>query len=75
MIAAHKTMSNNDDDTDVPERMAEAIVQIIQLRGKCSVLDLKTKGFSLDEIARYWPEASEIAEEITKSQLPCLPKN
>lgn len=57
------TMTNTpDDDTDIPERIAEAILEIIEQRGKCSILDLKAKGFSLDDVARYWPAACALAE-------------
>lgn len=44
------------------ERMADAILEIIEKRGKCSILDLKGQGFSLDDIAHHWPEACELAE-------------
>jgi len=75
MIAASKRAVNNmDDATDIPARMAEAILSAIAQRGRCGILDLKAKGFSLDDIARYWPEATAIAEDKTKRQLPCLPK-
>ena len=45
-------------------RMAEAILEIIELQGRCSIFDLHAMGFSLDEAAQYWPEASALAEAM-----------
>jgi len=75
IIARYQIMPNIPDDTDIPERMAEVILKIIEQRGQCSVFDLKAKGFSFDEIACYWPDASALAEEKTKRHVPCLPKH
>jgi len=46
----------------VAERIAAAIVEQLQKRGQCSIMDIKAMGFLLDDIARYWPEACRIAE-------------
>ena len=46
----------------IAERMAEVIVKQILQHGQCSIMDIKAMGFSLNDIARYWPEACRIAE-------------
>ena len=63
MMTALRVMQ---DDEFVPahvvERIAAAIVEQLQKRGQCSITDIKAMGFSLNDIARYWPEACRIAE-------------
>ncbi len=46
----------------VAERMADAIVERLQQKGECGVAHLRSLGFSLDDIARYWPQACKLAE-------------
>jgi hypothetical protein len=43
-----------------------AIVEQLQKRGQCSIMDIKAMGFLLDDIARYWPEACRIAERKSR---------
>jgi hypothetical protein len=51
------------------ERMADAIQERMSLTGQCSIQDMKAKGFSISDIARYWPEACAIVE--TKRPRQC----
>jgi hypothetical protein len=44
------------------QRMAAFIVERLEKNGSCSIHDIKTHGFSLNDIDRYWPEACRIAE-------------
>jgi hypothetical protein len=34
----------------------------LDLTGQCGIHELRAAGFSLDELARYWPEACKIVE-------------
>ena len=67
MMTALRVMQ---DDEFVPahvvERIAAAIVEQLQKRGQCSIMDIKAMGFLLDDIARYWPEACRIAERKSR---------
>jgi hypothetical protein len=42
--------------------MAEVIAKRIQQHGQCSIMDVRAIGFSLNDMARYWPDACRIAE-------------
>ena len=44
------------------ERMATAIVELYREQGGCLPQDLLTKGFSNDEIVRYWAMANALAK-------------
>jgi len=44
------------------EQIAEAIVECLNTNGECWIIDVRAMGFSLNDIARYWPEACSIAE-------------
>jgi len=46
----------------VAERMADMIVACLEETGHCRIIDLRSRGFTLDELARYWPEACRLAE-------------
>ena len=46
----------------VAERIAAAIVEQLQKSGQCSIMHLCDIGFSLNDIARYWPQACKLAE-------------
>jgi hypothetical protein len=46
----------------VAERIAKAIITRLEQHGQCSIMDIRALGFSLNDIARYWPEACRIAE-------------
>lgn len=46
----------------ISERIAEVIVKQIRQHGQCSIMDVRAMGFSLNDIARYWPDACRIAE-------------
>jgi hypothetical protein len=63
MIAALRTMAQ-DDSGSVPaaERIAAAMIRCLDLTGQCGIHELRAAGFSLDELARYWPEACKIVE-------------
>ncbi len=63
MMTALRVMQDDEfAPAHVAERIASAIVEQLQKRGQCSIMDIKTLGFSLNDIARYWPEACRIAE-------------
>ena len=55
-------MTKDSPDREICIRMAESILNVIEKKGRCSILDLKAEGFSLDDIARNWPTASDLAE-------------
>jgi len=42
-------------------RMADAIIAILKKHGKCDQQDLKTNGFSKNEIETHWPLAYSLA--------------
>lgn len=46
----------------ISERIAEAIIDRLRQHGQCSIMDVRSMGFSLNDIARHWPEACKIAE-------------
>jgi len=46
----------------ISERIADVIVERIRQHGQCSIMDVRSMGFSLNDIARYWPDACRIAE-------------
>lgn len=46
----------------VAEQIAEVIVDRLRQNGQCSIMDVRAMGFSLNDIARHWPEACRIAE-------------
>jgi hypothetical protein len=46
----------------IAERMAAFIVEQLEKAGVCSTHDVRANGFSLNDVARYWPEACRIAE-------------
>ena len=63
MITALRVMQDDEfAPAHVAERIASAIGEQLQKRGQCSIMDIKAMGFSLNDIARYWPEACRIAE-------------
>ena len=63
MMTALRVMQDDEFiPTHVAEQIAAVIVEQIQKRGQCSIMDVKAMGFSLNDIARYWPEACRIAE-------------
>jgi hypothetical protein len=63
MMTALRVMQDDEfAPAHVAERIASAIVEQLQKRGQCSIMDIKAMGFSLNDIARYWPEACRIAE-------------
>ncbi len=48
--------------TTVVEQMADAIILCLDETGRCRIRDIRDRGFSLDDIARHWPEACRLAE-------------
>jgi hypothetical protein len=65
-------MMNKDEfaPAHVAEHIAVAIVEQLQKKGQCSIIDIKALGFSLNDIARYWPEACRIAERARPRVFP-----
>ncbi|MDD3183049.1 MAG: hypothetical protein PHD48_09640 [Alphaproteobacteria bacterium] len=61
-LEAQNIPSGHDEPKHVAERMADAIVEQLKINGECRVVHLRALGFSLDDVARYWPEACKIAE-------------
>lgn len=57
-------MTNDSLKREICMRMAEAILEIIDLQGRCSIFDLNAMGFSIDETTSYWHEACELAEAM-----------
>ncbi|MDX2028387.1 MAG: hypothetical protein SFW62_07105 [Alphaproteobacteria bacterium] len=43
------------------QRMASTIVELYQAQGGCSPHDLLERGFSRDDVSRYWPLAKALA--------------
>ncbi|MDX2027204.1 MAG: hypothetical protein SFW62_01060 [Alphaproteobacteria bacterium] len=43
------------------QRMASTIVELYQTQGDCSPRDLLGRGFTRDDISRYWPLAKALA--------------
>ena len=64
MMTALRAMNDQEEFASVcvAERIAEAIITRLEQHGQCSIMDIKAMGFSLNDIARYWPEACHIAE-------------
>ncbi|MDD3287473.1 MAG: hypothetical protein PHX43_00505 [Alphaproteobacteria bacterium] len=60
--AAQRLPQDNSELAHVAERMAAAIIERIKQKGECSITHLRALGFSLDDAARYWPEACKIVE-------------
>jgi len=63
-MAARRVTKNQDHSgpAHTAERMATAIMECLDVTDQCSIQDLRVMGFSLDELARYWPEAWKIVE-------------
>jgi len=62
-MTALRKMKDEDEPIHVAVRMAEAIIECLEITGHCRILDMEAKGFSRDELARYWPHAMKIVEE------------
>lgn len=62
-MSALLKIKDDDEPVHVAIRMAEAIIESLEKTGQCKILDLEAKGFSRDELARYWPHAWKIVEE------------
>jgi hypothetical protein len=62
MIALRK-MKYENEPMHVAVRMAEAIMERMAQKGECRIAHLRAMNFSLDDIARYWPNAWKIVEE------------
>lgn len=60
--AAQRLPQDNNEPVQVAERMAAVIIEQVKQKGECGITHLRALGFSLDEIARYWPEACKIVE-------------
>lgn len=72
MMAA-QLMQKNEDEPEplhVSERMAAAIVARMEETGECRISHLRALGFSLDDIARYWPQACKLAEARRPRERP-----
>lgn len=46
----------------VAEQIAEAMTECFEKNGACWIIDIRAMGFSLNDIARYWPDACDIVE-------------
>ena len=62
MIAALHTIHDANEPVHVAELMATAIAERMDQKGECSIMHLRDMGFSLNDIARYWPQACKLAE-------------
>ncbi len=62
MMTALRMLEDDDQPLHIAERMAAAIVARMQQKGECRIAHLRDLGFSLDDIARYWPQACKLAE-------------
>lgn len=62
MTTALRLMKNEDEPVHVAERMAAAIAERMEQKGECRIKHLRAMGFSLDDIARHWPQACKLAE-------------
>jgi hypothetical protein len=62
MMALRALQDDEFAPTHVAERIATAIVEQLRKKGQCSIMDIKAMGFSLNDIARYWPDACRMAE-------------
>ncbi|MBV8061547.1 MAG: hypothetical protein JO126_03455 [Alphaproteobacteria bacterium] len=51
------------------EQIAEAIVDCMNKTGQCWIIDIRAMGFSLNDIARYWPDACAMAERKRPRQI------
>jgi hypothetical protein len=58
------------DPKHIAEQIAEAIVDHLHTHGQCSIMDVKAMGFSLNDIARNWPDACKIAERARPRVFP-----
>ncbi len=54
---------NDSKPMHVAARMADTIIDCLERTGYCRILDMEAKGFSRDDLARYWPDAWKIVEE------------
>lgn len=70
MTALGVTRDDEFTPAHVAKLMAAGIVEQLQKKGQCSIMDIKAMGFSLNDIARYWPEACRIAEHDRPRILP-----
>jgi hypothetical protein len=61
MIAALRVIHTNE-PVHVAERMATTIAERMEQNGECSIMHLQGMGFSLDDIAKHWPQACKLAE-------------
>jgi hypothetical protein len=64
MMTALQMLKDEPEDKPlhVAERMAAAIVVRMEEKGECRIAHLRALGFSLDDIARYWPQACKLVE-------------
>ncbi|MDE1900961.1 MAG: hypothetical protein KGI37_04860 [Alphaproteobacteria bacterium] len=62
MIAALRVIRSQNETEHVVERMATAIAERMDQKGECSIMHLRDMGFSLDNIARHWPQACKLVE-------------
>ncbi len=62
MMMALRMVKENDQPLHVAERMAAAIMERMEQKRECRILDVEAMGFSRDQVARYWPDAWKIIE-------------
>ena len=64
MMTAQRVMQDDEfEPAHVAERMAATIMERMQQKGECRILDVEAMGFSRDQVARYWPDAWKIVEK------------
>jgi hypothetical protein len=62
-MTALRMLKDEEEPVHVAVRMADAIIESLEKTGHCRIRDMEAKGFSRDELARYWPDAWKIVEE------------
>ena len=63
MMTALRMLKDENNPLHVVERMATTIMERMQQKGECRIMDVEAMGFSRDEVARYWPDAWKIVEK------------
>lgn len=61
--------TDKDKRFELPARMADAIIRIVQEQGDCLPQDLNSKEFSAPYVARYW----HMAYAMAAIELKCAP--
>ncbi|MDE2020220.1 MAG: hypothetical protein KGJ13_07795 [Patescibacteria group bacterium] len=62
-MTALRKMNDDPEPVHVAVRMAAAIIEALDTTGHCRIQDMEAKGFSRDDLARYWTDAMKIVME------------